>query len=76
MVNGFFGLALLSKNKKEAAMVVLEAIHNANAQSDFSFYENFNTKTTLPNGVSFCAWSGAAAVLLHQMGKDNFKLLI
>lgn len=76
MVNGFFGLALLSKNKKEAAMAVLEAIHKANAQSDYSFYENFNTKTTLPNGVSFCAWSAAAAVLLNQMGHDNFNLLI
>ena len=76
MVNGFFGLALLSKNKTEAAMAVLEAIHKANARADYSFYENFNTKTTLPNGVSFCAWSGAAAVLLHQVWHNNFKLLI
>jgi len=75
MVNGFFGLALFSKNKPEASKAVLEAIHKANAHSDYSFYENFNTKTTQPNGVPFCAWSAAAAVLLHQIVHGNFKLL-
>lgn len=76
MVNGFFGLALFSKDKQEATIVVLDAINRANAQSDFSFYENFNTKTTDPNGVPFCAWSAAAAIFLHQIVHDNFKLLI
>jgi len=76
MVNGFFGMALLSKKKREAAEAVLEAINNANAQSDFSFYENFNTKTMEPNGVPFCAWSAASAIFLHQIVHNNFKLLI
>jgi GH15 family glucan-1,4-alpha-glucosidase len=73
MVNGFFGLALLSKNKKEEAENVLEAVNKANSISDYSFYENFNTKTSEPNGVPFCAWSAAAAVFLHQNIHTNFK---
>ncbi len=76
MVNGFFGMALLAMKKEEAAKTVLEAINTANAQSDFSFYENFNSKTTLPNGVPFCAWSAASAIFLHQIVHNNFKLLI
>ncbi|WP_298221296.1 glycoside hydrolase 100 family protein [Flavobacterium sp.] len=76
MVNGFFGWALFSKGEKEAAASVLTAIHKANAQSDFGFYENFNTKTTAPNGVPFCAWSAASSVFLQQIIQDNFKLLI
>jgi hypothetical protein len=43
---------------------------------DFAFYENFNTQTAAPNGVPFCAWSAAAAVLLHQTMHTNFKLLL
>ncbi len=76
MVNGFFGLALLSKFEKQKATVILEKINEANAQKDFSFYENFNTKTTEPNGVSLCAWSAAAAVLVHQSLHCNFKILV
>jgi GH15 family glucan-1,4-alpha-glucosidase len=76
MVNGFFGLALLSKLEKEKAGVLLEKINQANAKKDFSFYENFNTKTAEPNGVSLCAWSAAASVLVHQSLQGNFKILV
>lgn len=76
MVNGFFGLALLSKNEKPNATQLLQAINDANALADFSFYENFNTATKAPNGVPFCAWSAAGAVLLHQSLHTNFKLLL
>ena len=76
MVNGFFGLALLAKNEKEKATVVLDKINQANAKMDFSFYENFNTKTTEPNGVSLCAWSAAATILVHQSLYTNFKILV
>ncbi len=76
MVNGFFGLALLSKSKNENAQQILEVINNANAIEDYSFYENFNTKTQQPNGVAYCAWSAAAAVLVHQSLYTNFKILI
>lgn len=76
MVNGFFGLALLSKAEKGKATVILEKINEANAKQDFSFYENFNTETTAPNGVSLCAWSAAAAVLVHQSLHNNFKFLV
>ena len=76
MVNGFFGLALLSKFERQKAIAILEKINEANAKKDFSFYENFNTKTTEPNGVSLCAWSAAAAVLVHQSLHYNFKILV
>ena len=75
MVNGFYGIALLTKGEKEKAIQVLEKINAANARNDFSFYENFNTQTEAPNGVAFCAWSAAATVLLHQSLHSNFKLL-
>lgn len=76
MVNGFYGLALLSKEKENEAAQLLDAINEANAIEDFSFYENFNTETKEPNGVPFCAWSGAAAVMLHQSIYTNFKFLV
>jgi GH15 family glucan-1,4-alpha-glucosidase len=76
MVNGFYGLALLAKEQKEEAKKLLNAINTANQKEDFSFYENFNTQTEKPNGVPFCTWSAAAAVLLNQGITTNFKLLI
>ena len=75
MVNGFFGLALISKSKKEQASFVLENINKANAVNEYSFYENFNTQTQAPNGVSFCAWSAAASVLINQTLNNNFKIV-
>jgi GH15 family glucan-1,4-alpha-glucosidase len=75
MVNGFYGLALLSKNQKENAVQVLNSINSANEMENYSFFENFNTKTSKPNGVAFCAWSAAAAVFLHQNLHTNFKFL-
>jgi len=76
MVNGFFGLALLLKEEQQKAILILDNINQANAINDFSFYENFNTNTKEPNGVSHCAWSAAAAVLLHQSVYTNFKILV
>lgn len=76
MVNGFYGLALLSKENKQQASEVLEAINAANAVENYSFYENFNSETKEPNGVPFCAWSAAAAVMLHQSINTNFKFLV
>jgi GH15 family glucan-1,4-alpha-glucosidase len=75
MVNGFLGLALLAKEETEKATQLLEKINEANAVADYSFYENFNTQTKKPNGVAYCAWSGAAAILLHETLYNNFKLL-
>jgi GH15 family glucan-1,4-alpha-glucosidase len=76
MVNGFFGLALIAQFEEKKATVILDKINQANAKMDFSFYENFNTKTTEPNGVSQCAWSAAAAILVHQSLYNNFKILV
>jgi glycogen debranching enzyme len=76
MVNGFYGLALLSKGKSKEAIEVLNAINTVNAVENFSFYENFNSETKEPNGVPFCAWSAAATVFLHQSLYTNFKFLL
>jgi GH15 family glucan-1,4-alpha-glucosidase len=76
MVNGFYGLALLSKEKQKESEEILNAINEANAIEDYSFYENFNSETKVPNGVPFCAWSAAATVLLHQSIHINFKFLV
>jgi GH15 family glucan-1,4-alpha-glucosidase len=75
MVNGFFGLALIAKSETKKAATILDKINAANGINAFSFYENFNTKTSSPNGVSFCAWSAAATVLVHQSLHTNFKML-
>ena len=76
MVNGFYGLALIQKNKIDKSNQILNAINKANEINSYSFSENFNTETSNPNGVSFCAWSAAAAVFLHQSINTNFKFLI
>jgi GH15 family glucan-1,4-alpha-glucosidase len=76
MVNGFLGLALLSKSEKEKAALILDKIQQANAKGNYSYYENFNTNTEAPNGVSYCAWSAAAEVLLQQSIHTNFKLVL
>jgi glycogen debranching enzyme len=76
MVNGFFGLALLQKAEPAKASHILNKIDEANSVNDYSFYENFNTKTQIPNGVLFCAWSAAASILVHQTLHSNFKLLL
>lgn len=76
MVNGFYGVALLTKQQNNIARNLLNSINEANAKEDFSFYENFNTETQKPNGVPYCTWSAAATVMLHQGINANFKLLI
>ncbi|WP_245896330.1 glucosidase family protein [Flavobacterium sediminis] len=76
MVNGFFGLALLFKSEQTKAKAILDRINEANSLNDFSFFENFNSNTSMPNGVSFCAWSAAAAILLQQSLCTNFKILL
>ena len=76
MVNGFYGLGLLCKGKQKEANEILAAINKVNAIEEFSFYENFNSETQIPNGVPFCAWSAAATVFLHQSSHNNFKFLV
>lgn len=75
MVNGFFGLALFSKDKSKEAEVILDNLNEANAIENYSFYENFNTNTKAPNGVSNCAWSAAATIVVHQSLYTNFKIV-
>ena len=75
MVNGFFGLGLLKQGKTEQAKKILKNIDKVNQVEDYKFYENFNTKTTEPNGVPYCAWSAAASVLLTQSIKQQIKFI-
>ncbi len=74
MVNGFYALALINHGQKEKASSVLDNINKANAKEDDSFFENFNTKTGAPNGVPYCAWSAAAAILVSKALTNNFKI--
>lgn len=76
MVNGFYGLALLSMGEAEKATETLGAINYANGLKEYGFYENFNSRSSVPNGVRYCAWSAAGAVLLHRSLYAGFKLLM
>lgn len=75
MVNGFVGAALHTVGRPDLAHQLLESMHQANAQEGFSFYENFNSQTSQPNGVPKCAWSAAGAVLLDQIQNQKFNLM-
>ena len=66
MVNGFYGISLVSQNHTKKAHGILMAIKQLNAKEDYGFYENFNTKTQKAIGVPKCAWSAAGEVFLEQ----------
>ena len=74
MVNGFYGMGVLEKNPLTSKLV-LDEIKKLNKVEDYSFYENFNTKTQKAIGVPNCSWSAAAEVLL-EMYLNGKKLLI
>lgn len=75
MVNGFYGLGLIQQGKKEKAQQVLNRIESLNEKENWSFYENFNSQTGEPNGVPFCAWSAAGAILIEQALQEK-QLLV
>lgn len=75
MVNGFYGLGLLQQGKTKEAQGILERIEGLNKKEDWRFYENFNSQTGDPNGVPFCAWSAAGAIMITQ-GLRNNRLLV
>lgn len=74
MVNGFYGMSLVSQNHSENSQHVLKAIKDLNAKENYGFYENFNTKTQQAIGVPQCAWSAAGELLLEQY--INGKILL
>ncbi len=76
MVNGFYGLALAHMGHDNIAQELLKNVNRLNEQKEFSFYENFHTKTGEPIGVPKCAWSAAGAVILHQTLNNKFKILV
>jgi len=65
VVNAFYGMGI-STSHKTAALEVLEELKELNCKEDFSFFENFNSKTGKPNGVQYCTWSAAGEILLTQ----------
>lgn len=75
MVNGFYGVGLMTQKEEEKAKQVHAEIEKLNQKENWSFYENFNSKTGAPNGVPFCTWSAAGSVLLEQALNNN-KLLV
>ena len=74
MVNGFYGIGVFQKNPL-VSKYVLDEIKKLNKVKDYSFYENFNTKTQKAIGVPYCSWSAAAEVMLEMYLKGK-KLLI
>ena len=75
MVNGFYALGLIKQGETELAKEVLKQIDKLNAKEKWSFYENFNSKTGEPNGVPFCTWSAAGAVIAQQALQGNMLFL-
>jgi hypothetical protein len=65
MVNGFWGLALCSEGKREAAIALHGAIrrHNQQERGGQRYFEYHSTAG--PSGTPFCTWSAAGEVLLQ-----------
>ncbi len=76
MVNGFYGMVLAQRGDLAAAKALQSALDAANAREDFAFYENFNSQTEAPNGVSWCTWSAAASVLVHHYIHSSTRLYV
>lgn len=76
MVNGFYGMVLAQRGDLAAAKALQVALDAANAREDFAFYENFNSQTEAPNGVSWCTWSAAASVLVYHYIHSSTRLYV
>ena len=74
VVNGFYAAAISSIDKT-AANDVLKYIRKLNKIENYSFYENFNSKTGVPNGVPNCTWSAAGEIIATQF-LNGKKLLV
>lgn len=77
IINGWWGVALVSENRTEQAYTILNLINTFNMfkkKSSFSFYEFGNSKTGNVGGTSRFSWSAAASVLLKSYidGKSFF----
>ncbi len=65
VVNAFYGIGVFATDKT-ISLAVLEQLKELNSKENFSFFENFNSKTGKPNGVQYCTWSAAGEMLLTQ----------
>jgi len=65
IVNAFYGMAIHKTNKVKS-LEILEHLKQLNSIANFSFFENFNSKTGKPIGTQFCTWSAAGEILLTQ----------
>lgn len=77
MVSGFYVLGLLHYNMRERAMVLLDALNHANAQSRsehaWEFAEYHHGQTGEPLGTPYLAWSAAATIIAHQALRNGFS---
>jgi len=74
MVNGFYGIGLVAGGAFAKAQKVKLQIAKLNELQNWSFYENFNSKTAKEIGVPYCAWSAAGYILVHQYLQNNTLL--
>lgn len=74
MVNGFYGIAMMEKDEN-VSKEILKHIKKLNEVQDYSYYENFDSKSEKPNGVPLCTWSAAGEILLENYINGK-KLLV
>ncbi len=65
VVNAFYGIGVFAIDRT-ISLRVLEQVQELNSKENYSFFENFNSKTSKPNGVQYCTWSAAGEILLTQ----------
>ncbi|MCB0337423.1 MAG: hypothetical protein KDD62_14000, partial [Bdellovibrionales bacterium] len=69
MVTGWWGSALLTEGYRDDAIAVLNTLHVANSlgqdENVWEFNECFTSITGAPDGVTPCAWSAAAPLMLN-----------
>jgi hypothetical protein len=74
--NGFAAAALVLQNSTDAARILTDQLHAANAMGGWNFNECLHGQTKQPIGVSYCTWSAAGAVIAETaiMGNSIFNL--
>ena len=67
MNNGFWGAALAARGRLDDARQLLRAVERANHDARTPFPEFLHADDARPGGVSPCAWSAAAPVLIEAV---------
>lgn len=78
MVTGWWGSALTVEKRRDEAIELLNHLQTANALGregrHWEFNECFSSLTGEPNGVTPCAWSASAPLLLASMLAGSTRL--